>query len=101
MISKSGTVKNVRLIGILVTATILLLMPLVAMQFTKEVNWTALDFIVAGILLYGTGLACELVLRKVQSTRYRVFICVGILLALFLIWAELAVGVFGTPLAGS
>ncbi len=101
MISKSNEVKNIRLIAILITVTLLLLVPLIAMQFTNEVNWDVFDFLVMGILLYGTGLSCELVLRKVKSTTNRVIICFAILLALFLIWAELAVGIFGSPFAGS
>jgi hypothetical protein len=71
------------------------------MQFTTEVNWTWFDFVVAGILLYGTGLLCELVLRKVKDTGRRFLIIGIVLVVLFLVWAELAVGIFGTPLAGS
>ncbi len=92
---------NMRLIIILLVATGILLTPLVAMQFTHEVKWELFDFIIAGILLFGTGLTCELVIRNVRNFQNRVLICAGILLALFLIWAELAVGVFGTPFAGS
>jgi bacteriorhodopsin len=80
---------------------ILLSIPLIAMQFTDEVNWTIMDFIVAGILLFGTGLICELVLRKVKNKKYRIGISAIILAALFLICAELAVGIFGSPFAGS
>lgn len=93
--------KNLRLITILVTASALLLTPLIAMQFTREVNWTAVDFIAAAVLLFGTGLVCEFVMRKVKNIGYRVIICGAILVVLFLVWAELAVGIFGTPLAGS
>lgn len=93
--------KNIRLTGILLGAGTLLLIPLIAMQFTNEVKWTGLDFIVAGILLFGTGLACELVLRKISSTSHRIVLCGVILIALLLIWAELAVGIFGTAFAGS
>ncbi|MDX2249380.1 MAG: hypothetical protein SF052_21535 [Bacteroidia bacterium] len=93
--------QNKRLIGIFVAVAILLLIPLIAMQFTEEVNWTPFDFIVAGVLLLGTGLICELVLRKVTKIEYRIALCFAILAALFLIWAELAVGIFGTPFAGS
>ena len=64
------------------------------MQFTNEVNWGVLDFIVAGILLLGTGLACNFVLQKVKNTKFRIAICLIILASLFLIWAELAVGIF-------
>ena len=93
--------KNKRLIGIVLTVVLLLLIPLIAMQFTDEVNWSLFDFIVAGVLLLGTGLMCELVMRKVNKIEYRIAICVAILAALLLIWVELAVGIFGTPFAGS
>ena len=71
------------------------------MQFTNEVSWTPFDFIVMGVLLLGTGLTCELVIRKVKKIEYRIVICAVILIAFLLIWAELAVGIFGTPFAGS
>ena len=93
--------QNKRLIGIVISVSLLLLIPVIAMKFTGEVNWTLSDFVVAGVLLFGTGLACELVLRKVRSVRYRIALCLALLLTLFLVWAELAVGIFGTPFAGS
>ena len=71
------------------------------MQFTSEVDWSASDFLIMGGLLFGTGLGCELVLRTVPNTEYRIALCAGLLLVLLLVWAELAVGVFGTPFAGS
>ncbi len=77
------------------------MIPFVAMQFTNEVNWIGSDFIVAAILLLGTGLLCEFVIRKVKKVKYRIVICLGILASLILVGAELAVGVFGTPFAGS
>jgi len=92
--------QNKRLIGIVLTAALLLLIPLIAMQFTNGVNWSLFDFVVAGVLLLGTGLACELVLRKVKKIQHRVAICVTLLAVLFIIWAELAVGIFGTPFGG-
>lgn len=95
------TIQNIRFLGIMTAVTILLLIPFVAMRFTDEVKWTAVDFITAGVLLYGTGLACELVIRVVKTLRYRIAMCVVILVALFLVWAELAVGIFGTRFAGS
>jgi hypothetical protein len=93
--------QNKRLIGIVLTVALLLLIPLLAMQFTNEVKWGPADFVVMGVLLLGTGLMCELVMRKVNKTGYRIAIIAAILVALFLIWAELAVGIFGTPFAGS
>lgn len=93
--------KHKRLIIILSAAAILLLIPLFAMQFTNEVYWDITDFTIMGILLFGTGLLCELVMRRTKSIKTRIIICGAILFAFFLIWAELAVGIFGTPFAGS
>jgi peptidoglycan/LPS O-acetylase OafA/YrhL len=93
--------KNKRLLIILAIVVILLLIPLVAMQFTDEVDWNVFDFTIMGILLLGTGLLIELVLRKVKDSINRILISVIVLLVFFLIWAELAVGIFGTPFAGS
>lgn len=98
---QTGMAQNKRLIAILLIATGLLLVPLVAMQFTTEVAWTLSDFIIMGVMLYGTGLACEWILRKVRKPAYRLAVCAVVLFAFLLTWAELAVGIFGTPLAGS
>ena len=86
--------KNIRLKLILITVVILLLIPLVAMQFTEEVNWTSLHFIDAGTLLLGTGLVFDYIMRKVKTIPYQILFSVVLLIALLLIWAELAVGIF-------
>lgn len=93
--------KNKRLIIIQSVVGILLLIPLIAMQFTNEVDWDIFDFVIMGLLLSATGLLCEFALRRVRTTLNRVIICGAVLFLFFLIWAELAVGVFGTPFAGS
>ena len=92
--------KNKRHIIILTSVSILLLIPLIAMQFTDEVTWTGFDFVVMGNLLLVTGLMFELVMRKVKKIEYRIVLFVAILGAFLLIWAELAVGIFGTPFSG-
>lgn len=86
---------------IFLTIIFLLLIPFIAMQFTNEVNWSFFDFVVMGILLLGAGLLCELALRKVSKISHRIVIILTILFLFVLIWAELAVGIFGTPIAGS
>lgn len=86
--------QNRRLIAIISVIVFILLLPLAAMQFTDEVNWTLSDFIIAAILLFGTGLLCELVLRKIHEVKYRVAVCGVLLAGLLIIWAELAVGIF-------
>lgn len=92
--------KNKRLIIILLISTILLLIPLIAMQFSDQVNWTPFDFLIGGILLFGTGFVIELVLRQVKIKKYRYLTVAVVLVALLLVWAELAVGIFGTALSG-
>lgn len=93
--------KNKRLILILSTMGVLLLIPLLAMQFTNDVNWSGFDFLVMAMLLSGSGLLCELILRKVKKRENRVVLCLAVLGMFLLVWMELAVGIFGTPLAGS
>lgn len=93
--------QNRRLLGIIFGALLLLCIPLIAMQFTDAVDWSLSDFIIMGGLLLGTGLLCEIIMRKVKRIENRLLICGVILFAFFLIWAELAVGIFGTRFAGS
>ncbi|MBK7141302.1 MAG: hypothetical protein IPH75_04385 [bacterium] len=85
-----------KLIRLVVVVALLLMIPLVAMQFTEEVEWTAFDFIVAGILLFGTGLLYELVARRGGSTAYRGGVGVACAAGLLLIWVNLAVGLIGS-----
>ena len=93
--------ENKRLIGIVAAVGVLLSIPFFVMKLGGEMKWSIFDFIIAGVLLLGTGLAIEFVLRKVQSTAHRLAICAIILFLLFIVWAELAVGLIGTPLGGS
>ena len=81
-------------ISIFTLATLVLLTPLVAMQFTQEVNWSLVDFIAAGILLYTTAFACDITLRRVKPLGKALLFCGLILLVLFILWVELAVGIF-------
>lgn len=71
------------------------------MQFTTEVNWTASDFLIMGALLFATAFAVDLVLKKVKTFKSRLILVLGILALLILIWAEMAVGIFGSPIAGN
>ena len=89
------------IIRIALVALAVLLVPLVAMQFTTEVNWSVADFVVMGTLLFAVGLALELVTQKITNQSHRTIAKIIIVLLFLLIWAELAVGVFGTPWAGS
>ena len=94
-------IQNKRLVIIVFTSVFILLIPFIAMQFTNEVNWNFIDFIIAGILLIGTGLLFDFTIRKIKNIKYRIAILAALLIAFFLIWAELAVGIFSSPFSGS
>lgn len=74
----------------------LLLLPLLAMQFTDEVNWGPGDFVVAGALVAGVGLTYELAARTMANGAYRAGVGVALAGAFILVWANLAVGVIGS-----
>jgi len=72
----------------------LLLLPLVAMQFTDEVAWTGSDFVAAGVLLIGAGSLYEIAVRVTAKAAHRVLIGAVLLAAVAIIWLEGAVGIF-------
>ncbi len=81
--------KNTRLTIILAAALSLLLIPYVAMKFTGEVNWTALDFITMGIMLICTRVGIEVALTVVRVTWMRVGAVAGVLFAFVMVWGAL------------
>lgn len=91
---RRGIRRQLAIVGI---ATVLLLMvPLVAMQFTAEVNWSPFDFLAMGVLLFGSGLTYVLIARRSDSVAYRAAIGVAVAAGLLLMWINLAVGIIGS-----
>lgn len=82
--------KNI--IRIVIIVGIILLIPLIAMRFTSEVDWDLFDFVIMGVLLFVTGVMLDLTIRR--SGKYRIAAAIFIVLVFLYIWAELAVGVF-------
>lgn len=76
-------------------AGLILLLPLIAMRFTDQVNWTAFDFAFAAVLIGGTGLAFEIFVRMSDRFAYRAGAAIALGAAFLLIWASGAVGVIG------
>jgi len=84
---------NTIFIWIALATAIVLLIPLIAMQFTTDVSWDKTDFIVMGSLISGMTSLFVLAARRVPR-KFRVYIG-GVFMAAFLYaWAELAIGVF-------
>ena len=86
--------QSIALLGI--ATGILLMIPLIAMQFTDEIAWTLSDFIFAGGILFGTGVIYKLVTRKTGDTIYKIAIGFALLAGIFLIWINVAVGIIGS-----
>ena len=73
----------------------LLLLPLIAMQFTNEVNWTPGDFVFAAILVGGSALAYDIAILTTASLAYRGGIALALAASFLLIWINGAVGIIG------
>lgn len=72
-----------------------LVLPAIAMQVTEEMNWGFGDFAILGALLFAACLTFEIGARATVKPVYRLALGVTVLVALLLIWAELAVGIIG------
>ena len=78
---------------------LLLLIPVIGMNLTDQINWSIFDFITMGSLLLLVGIGINFVLHKKVKNRS---LYIGLIILIFmLLWAELALGVFGSPFAGS
>ena len=73
---------------------VILLIPLVSMQYSDEFNWGVLDFVFAGTVLFGAALAYELIARKTTIV-YRAAVGLAMATAVLLFWVNAAVGIIG------
>ncbi|MDB4135088.1 hypothetical protein N9731_00205 [Gammaproteobacteria bacterium] len=79
---------------------LLLLLPLIGSALSDDVNWSLFDFFLMGGMLLLMSTSIHLIISKEISSKKKALL-VGISVLIFLlIWAELAVGIFGTPFAG-
>ena len=80
------------LIRPLIATTALLLVTLVAMQFTREVQWTPFDFIFAAALILALAVPLEYVIQRTRGT-YRVGATLALLTTFLMTWVNAAVGI--------
>ena len=73
---------------------LVLMLPLVAMQFSDEVNWGIQDFIAIGLLVFITGFIYEFFVKRIANSNHRKMVGVALFALLAIIWVELAVGIF-------
>jgi len=92
---------NLTLIKRALAPLLLLLIPFFGNLLSNQVNWSLFDFIVMGVLLVLAGLSIHFILEKVRNKTFRVVTIIFVLIIFLMIWAELAVGVFGSLIAGT
>jgi hypothetical protein len=73
----------------------LLMVPLIAMQFSEAVDWGIFDFVVAATLLFAALFSLFLVFRLSSDALYRLAGAVTVCGVLLLIWVVGAVGIIG------
>ena len=73
---------------------IILIIPLVGTILFDQIDWGILDFLVMGIILLIVGLALSAVSQKIKNSKKRLLYNFIIILFFFVVWAELAVGIF-------
>lgn len=93
---KYAVMKNKRLVIIISTIAFLLLIPLVMMQFSQEMDWSGEDFIAMGMLLGVAGGLFEIGARISSNTRYRIALAIAVFAGFTLMWVNLAVGIIGS-----
>lgn len=84
------------LIGAAVIAALFLLIPLIAMLISNEASWGIFDFAAAWVLVFSAVLIYKLISQQSGNTMYKAATAVGAGTGLFLIWANLAVGLIGS-----
>ena len=79
---------------------VLLLVPFILTNNLESFNWSSEDFIIAGLLIF----SCLSVVNYIKvkfSNQNKIIAIILVIIFFVLIWAELAVGVFGSPFAGN
>ncbi|RPG55610.1 MAG: hypothetical protein CBC56_004900 [Flavobacteriales bacterium TMED96] len=86
---------------LLISLLLLLLIPLVGMQYSNEVKWSLNDFIIMGVILLSFGIILNKIIYHVGAFNKKIILISTLIILFFLLWAELAVGLFNSPFAGS
>lgn len=82
-----------------ITVTVLLVVFLASL-LSDEVTWSVYDFLIGGGLIFVFA-TIEIILWNKLKNQHRLFVVLFVLLVFLILWAEMAVGLFGSPLAGN
>ena len=86
---------------LLISLLLLLLIPFIGMKYSNEVKWSLNDFIIMGVILLSFGIIINKIIYHVVAFNKRVILISTLIILFLLLWAELAVGLFNSPFAGS
>ena len=92
---------KIRTLILPISLLLLLLIPFVGMQYSNEVKWSLNAFIIMGIILLSFGIIINKIIYRVGAFNKRIILISTLIILFFLLWAELAVGLFNSPFAGS
>ena len=71
------------------------------MNFTDEIDWSISDFIISGLIILVFSICLNFIILKISNKNGRVVFITILLIIFVLVWVELAVGICGSPFAGS
>ena len=77
-----------------------LLVVFLASLLSDQATWSIYDFLIGGGLIFVFATIETILWNKLKS-QHRLFVVLFILLVFLILWAEMAVGLFDSPLAGS
>ena len=82
-----------------ITVAVLLVVFLAGL-LSDQVTWSIYDFLIGGGLIFVFATIETILWNKLKS-KHRLFVVLFVLLVFLILWAEMAVGLFDSPLAGS
>ena len=69
-------------------------------MYINDFNWSLVDFIIMGVLIF-SFLSFINFIRKKFSGIKEILAIIIVVIVFILLWAEVAVGIFGSPFAGN
>lgn len=88
--------KSKNIIALALFTALILMIPVVGSRVMDGWNWTAFDFVFAGTLIFGTGLAYQLIAGKGGTAAYRAAVSMALSAMFLLVWINGAVGIIGS-----
>ncbi len=79
---------------------ILLTIPFLSNIYINDFNWSMVDFIIMGVLIFSCISFISFIRKKFSGIKETLALII-VVIVFVLLWAELAVGIFGSPFAGS